>query len=403
MKNIDLSLLKDVWGRHPVEIPLPTGFQLFAENELANALKLYGSKDQIGLKASNKFAEYVTSVDGIATKEPISAFVMQASDRSLDDYLSRVDHINRSHEWSIAYFGLHGTSAKLWDRSRHCIDAILKVLGHRPAGRVDVDCFIGRYASTPVGIHVDYAHNFGFTYREGKTMYTWPFTKKELLYLKTPAYDAHKKDAIVLENRKNQLCYFPYDYLHVAETQNNVSLNVNISIWQSSKNTILNFLESKFVSQSVTKSLTSHSGAISLPDDVYKNINTTKQLIESSRLERQAALTELLFITTSGLSVPRPIDITIPFDVGKSFALNVQAMLGWYLMEDLNEILIASNGHCISCNYSDQLLAVLQLIINNKNRLKGGGRPQPFSQKDIEADYHLFKFFYQTGQIIEIV
>ncbi|WP_254706940.1 hypothetical protein [Ralstonia pseudosolanacearum] len=35
-------------------------------------------------------------------------------------------------------------------------------------------------------IHVDHAHNFGLTLRNGKTMFTWPGTRSDLVGMRFP-------------------------------------------------------------------------------------------------------------------------------------------------------------------------------------------------------------------------
>lgn len=94
-----------------------------------------------------------------------------SNDVDMDNYITRLEHMNQNNDWCIAYFGLHTINAQIWDIARNFAHIIYNNTDKKPTERVDVDCFLGNYASTHSGVHVDYAYNFAFTLRNGKSMY----------------------------------------------------------------------------------------------------------------------------------------------------------------------------------------------------------------------------------------
>lgn len=397
-----INEIRKCWDIRPSEIFLPANFQIFTEQELASGLKKYGLKNKNELQKYNKLAEFVTAIDNVKTKTPQLDFLISDNDTSIDDYLLRVDSLNKSREWSIAYFGLHGSNAAIWDKSKWFVDTVTRSLGYRPGGRVDVDCFIGRYSSTPSGIHVDGAHNFGFTFKDGKTMFTWPPERQELLWLKSPDYDIYKKDSLLLENSNDRVCYFPHNYLHVAETKSQVSLNVNISFWKYADdyNSIIKYIESKCFYKKISMSRLPVFGQVSLPLHEENTMNTVKLLIRNNSIEKQTALKALLSETTSGMKVPRPLRYDNFDDTTKSscFFINEIASLQWYELSDLSEIILASNGHCVVLEYSSDIKKILERVINTK-LLKQSFILKDLLEADIEKYHNIFSFLFETGTI----
>src|SRR6185437_16553018 len=124
-------------------------------------------------------SEVITVFNGKRTTEPCPEFLVLPTDNSFQDYVSRIEHL-ADDEWAVMYYGLHAASPIIWDVAKAFSDQLALSIGYRPGGRVDIDCFLGRYSATYIGIHADHAHNFGFTLRDGKTMFTWPGTRSDL-------------------------------------------------------------------------------------------------------------------------------------------------------------------------------------------------------------------------------
>ncbi len=399
MKQVVTELLDNTFvnygfGKKPMQLDLPAGFLICEEMELVKALKRYTEIPNI-LKINNKLAEFVTGINNLKTSMPINSFAISHSDLSLDDYLNRINTLNQDQEWSIAYFGLHGASEYIWDNAKLFIDVLSDAIGFRPGGRADVDCFIGRYSSTPSGIHVDDAHNFGFTFRNGKTMYTWNNSNKHLLWLKSPNYDAYKQDAIALENTVNCVCYFPHDYLHVAETKEQISVNLNISLWNSidEAQESIDYLCSKLAGNPIFENPGSFSGRARISKQVMTNFQCLTDMVMDGTYEKQLVLNHLLIQTTSGMKVPRPIFDTKLCTMESNFTCRPFASVQWYKLSN-DELAIGANGHCVSCTYDPDVESFLHEVITGLHF-----NVRKFNQHKQSKIYDLINFLYRSGAI----
>ncbi len=224
---------KESWGKQATELAIS---QIpFNDQDVLGALKEYAMCAN-DLRSRNAQSEAITVFNGKRTSAPRPDFLALPTDNTLDDYVSRIGRLAGNDEWAVMYYGLHAASPNIWDVAKAFSDQLALSIGYRPGGRVDIDCFIGRYSSTYVGIHADHAHNFGFTLRDGKTMFTWPGTRSDLVGVRFPDYESFKSEGIPLENKTNRVTYFPEDWLHVAETKSDVSINVNIAFWDGVQN-----------------------------------------------------------------------------------------------------------------------------------------------------------------------
>ncbi|WP_273758466.1 hypothetical protein [Bartonella sp. AU55XJBT] len=264
------------------------------------------------------------------------------------------------------YYGLYAATPVLWDAAKQFANQLAHSLGFSPGGRVDIDCFIGRYSSTHVGIHVDHAHNFAFTLQDGKTMFAWPSTRKDLQGLKYPEYEEHKPTATALQNLTDRVAYFPYDAFHVAETGEKVAVNINIAFWETAHDaqhhrdyvTHLLHLDDR------TRHDIRTSGRANLnPDNAFQH-STLKSTIANGTLKRHMLVFQLINDTSSRLCVGRPlIDIS---EIENEISLRPSATLQWVPLTETKELLIAANGHCASFEYSSPLEHFLSQLSSGK-------------------------------------
>lgn len=363
---VDQEFIRLYWDKKPIRLSLPGKSGICDEVTLLEALKRYSEiPDQLKLK--NKLAEFVTGVDCVATKEPVKAFAIQNDEASLDTYLTRVDKLNSPREWSVAYFGLHGASEVVWDSAKAFIKKLSMELGYRPGGRVDVDCFVGRYSSTPSGVHVDDAHNFGFTLRPGKTMLTWDPIHAHVKWLKAPGYEPYRKDALPLVNEEGFVCYFPHDALHVGETKERPSVNVNISFWKESEPSkeTYQYLFANIANERVLQNKVHGDGRFALSRFKAEDLKRMQNSIRSGGLEAHLAMNDLLEQTTFGLRVPRPVFGTTQLDFDVPIRLKDSATINWYLSDGLEEMLIGVNGHCLSCPKDPDVICFLEKVTDS--------------------------------------
>lgn len=352
-----------VWDQKAAE--LTTDLRI-PEEHLRDALMAYAHRPT-AIKTINAHSEAVSAIDGVRTPDVRRDLLVLESDVSLDSYANRVDQAMQNCEWSVAYFGLHAASPIMWDIAKSFADALAHNLGYRPGGRVDIDCFVGRYSSTHTGVHVDFAHNFAFTLRNGKTMFTWPGDRTDLLGLKSPDYDTHKASGTALENRTDRVAYFPQDFLHVAESKDEISINVNITFWEKGNDSqaTADYLRSLLRTPSYSRHDVRSSGPVSLnADNAYLQL-TMQALLNDGTLRRRMAAAQMISDTSARLGVGRPI--TEVREIDNLVALNTVSTVQWMPLEGLEEVLVAANGHVAAFPYSRDLDDLLMRLAAGEN------------------------------------
>lgn len=321
----------------------------------------------------NKATDFITSINGVLTPTPNRDMLAISNDVDMDHYIARLEHINQNNDWCIAYFGLHTINAKIWDTARNFAHIIYSNTDKKPTGRVDVDCFLGNYASTHSGVHVDYAHNFAFTLRNGKSMYTWSPNKKEVKGLKYPNYEQYKDNAKIIYNLTDNICYFPYDYYHVAESKKSTSLVVNIAFWEENDdvNTILEqvgkglFVGSDgldYIKLSNFSDDCFNSGLMELSSNNLDIFSYILNKFNQFNVRLKIIVYQLIKSTSLGLLVPRPIqEKNINHNLLKK---DTNAVLQWITLDDV--LMIASNGHCSCIFYFQDIELFLNDIVNHR-------------------------------------
>lgn len=352
---------KSIFGKKPAELK-PDKFCI-DEKEIFNALFAY--KNNINEIISKNFAaDFITAIDRKISPKPQSDMLVSDKDKDLDHYIQRLNSDLAEKEWCIAYFGLHTVNAVIWDKLKEFADRLGESLGYRPAGRVDIDLFIGKYKATHTGIHYDNAHNFAITLRGHKKMYTWEYNNSHLIGLKYPDYEMYKKDSIVINNKPDRICYFPHDALHVAESDDNISVVFNIAFWENSEKpkNILSFLQNNIIFNPQQRVLCTKSGRVYFNDqELISQIKN--RLIEEKELHKFINQYDLMQNTCSHLNLSRPISTeNISFNMKESISLRENSILQWIIDEESNEIIISSNGHAATLAYDKKIIFLLEML-----------------------------------------
>src|SRR5207245_3009425 len=96
----------------------------------------------------------------------------------------------------------------------------------------DVELFVSNNRLTPFGIHRDPASNFTLVVQGRKRMRLWPeafFTRRPPM--DAESYAAHLGQALTLEGEPGDLLYWPSSYWHVAESDGDLSVTMNICLY----------------------------------------------------------------------------------------------------------------------------------------------------------------------------
>ncbi|WP_375639778.1 MULTISPECIES: hypothetical protein [unclassified Bartonella] len=371
-----------VWAKQAAELSI--SHIPFSERDVLDALRQY-ALHPCKLSASNPKSEVITVVNGVRSPHPLPNFLVLETDRTIKEYTARVDQYAEGQEWAVMYYGLYAATPALWDAAKKFADQLAHSLGFRPGGRVDIDCFIGRYSSTYVGVHVDHAHNFGFTLQDGKTMFAWPGTRRDLQGLKYPEYEQHKTTAIALQNRTDRVAYFPHDAFHVAETGEKIAVNINVAFWETAHDAQhhRDYVKHLLHLDDRTRHDIRTSGRANLnPDNAFQH-SALNSAITHGTLKRHMLVSQLICDTSSRLCVKRPlIDVS---EIESEITLRPLATLQWVPLLETKELLIAANGHCANFEYSSHLESFLsQLSLGKKLDLaKLNDKSYRYAQEEI--------------------
>lgn len=310
-------------------------------------------------------AEAVTVIDGQRSDSLETSQMFDPDlDADMDTYIQRIETKMAGRFWNTAYFGLPAVNAEFWDFAKAFADLVAQALGHRPGGRVDIDCFVGRYEWTHTGAHVDYADNFAFTVRPGKVMLTWPSSVSGVGGAKWPEYNTFRDQSTPLKNLPDRIAYFPYDTYHVAESPEEVSLNMNLAFWDDCRDTgkVVDRVRHALNSKGPKRAPIGINGATTLAVEDADNLNTLRRLVSQGDVERWMAESALRRESSSRLGVPRPV--SGPVGLAAEVSLLPTAGLQWYVSESREWMMLGGNGHVAQMPFDRQLLDDLASLVD---------------------------------------
>lgn len=288
----------------------------FDDNMIFKTFLCY--KNQLkNFQKHNKATDFITSVNGSLTLTPDHSMLAISDDIDMNGYIARLENLHQNNDWCIAYFA--------------------------------------------------------FTLRNGKSMYTWSPDKKELKGLKYPNYEQYKDSAKVICNRTDNICYFPYNYYHVAESSNATSLVVNIAFWEENDDvdTIFEQINNSLFAGAdnlshikLSNFSNNHfnSGMVSLTDDNVDIFHYIHNRFNEFNIKLKIIAYQLIKTTSLGLLVPRPIQKQ-KID-GDFLIRDDNSILQWIVLDDM--LIISSNGHCSSIAYCQDIELLLNRILTNK-------------------------------------
>jgi hypothetical protein len=356
------EFVADIWRREAAELATcPVGPPVEALPACLNEFL----KSARGTSKSPSHAEAVTVVDGRRV-DPIDTSQMfdPAVDADLESYIQRIEKKMDGRFWNTACFGLPAVDPDFWDFAQEFANLLARVLGHRPGGRVDIDCFVGRYEWTHTGVHVDYADNFAFTARPGKVMLTWPASVAAVSGAKWPEYDAFRSESTPLKNLPDRIAYFPYDAYHVAESPEEVSVNMNLAFWNDCRDTgkVADRVRRALNSKGAKRAAVGINGATGLAVEDADNLNTLRRLVSQGEVEQWMAESALRRETSSRLGVPRPVRDTV--GLSGEVSIRPAAGLQWYVSESREWMMLGGNGHVAQLAFDDGLLDSLASLVD---------------------------------------
>jgi len=97
----------------------------------------------------------------------------------------------------------------------------------------EMGLYLGNYKKTPFGVHVDGCGVFSFPIVGRKKFRLWKpaFVKKNPQLNGTFSYGRYKKDSVLLELGRGDMCYWPSTAWHIAESTGEFSATWSIGVW----------------------------------------------------------------------------------------------------------------------------------------------------------------------------
>lgn len=126
--------------------------------------------------------------------------------------------------------------AELWRWARGLAACVIGARRRLPGHRVLCDAFIGQYARTPFGVHLDGASNFAACLIGAKRILLWSAEARAEALARHGALDPvrDRSSAISLDIRAGQVAYWPSRFWHVAEPGDGLSVTLNLAFYMRS-------------------------------------------------------------------------------------------------------------------------------------------------------------------------
>jgi hypothetical protein len=358
--------MRDVWFVRPLEVngTSPLAIEV-SEDDLWQAV--VAASERCGRQSGAGGVTYSMSLAGSPTASTPEWVMPQRADKTLDDYLGRVDNAASGSDWSCAFSGLQWVSAPLWDRAAQISEDLYREIGARPCGRSDVDIFMGHYQSTKVGVHQDFAHNMSFTLRGPKRLLTWPSSMSESIPERSEGYDSIRDRAVVLSGSEGGMTYFPPEEFHIGESPEaaTAALNfVNFEIRQSPEECSMSMLSSLIDKPSQSEAI--GDGSIVDTGGITYTFDQLLSVLSGGAAYRAAMTMWLESLTSFRLQAPRPRSLAEGADLPSAVALRTGSKLVFSEdPADASKLFFASDGYVQTCTDVPEVRAVLNVFASD--------------------------------------
>lgn len=283
----------------------------------------------------------------------VGDYLPQSSQPSLDSYLAFLDekvnnadlmlYINNVQEYHPVVWV---TLKKTLDRLYHHVDPL--------DGPVEVELFLGRYGSTPGGIHRDGCTNMHFVAKGVKQFYVWPehlsYENNTAVTQAFSAEEAYLDDADLnwqLEQRRHlragegSMIFCPHNWWHVAQADD-LCICLNMAVYRSGR-----------TKQQIMSSMSSVLDKVIKKENDFEYDSVVHQLSEyclSNEFRHEFELERLNHRSSNGLGALRPSTIIEKIDIA-NFEVYSWSKLQYKVID--SKILISINGHGLICQHTD--------------------------------------------------
>lgn len=175
---------------------------------------------------------------------------IKEQDSNILEYIERITKFGNNFTYSLN--NIQEYDQELWIRVMNFIQEFIDIVGV-PSDEVDIDTFLGKYNSTPRGIHTDQASTLMTVLYGKKRMLLWPpeYFEGKIDINNIQGSELRKtiinekiedfiEDAIVLEGYEGDTLYWPANYWHASyASEAEVNVVMNIGFFYSEKSDTL--------------------------------------------------------------------------------------------------------------------------------------------------------------------
>jgi hypothetical protein len=370
------TFVAQYWDRLPAVYRFP-------EAALPDAQDLFQALVRSATRTDGKDSGAAIFLDRVKLTNT-NGYLPQASDLHLEGYLDRIVGRPAKQELMYHQVGLQLHDEKLWDKAKNFVAASAGVVGLPIAG-VDLDTFLGKYRSTPRGIHTDPCQNFMLVVAGHKKMLVWSpeyFENKNFNIVGTPLhrtlidcdYREHLDAAIVLEGGPGEVIYWPPSYWHIGVAADQYEeltavVNINLHLGQTKAFMLSDILEKATNAVLGNKKVQFAYPETSNLSGEIKQIPALEQemLEQLRRILNNPAVDESLLERwlrhLSGQGFKGVLPLAANQECPANGNVSRTATLYWSCCRD--QLLVGANGHVKRFLAKPELLAVLELLNTN--------------------------------------
>ncbi|PGM47115.1 cupin-like domain-containing protein [Bacillus thuringiensis] len=365
------QFLEEYWEYSPIVVKKLFEEPIVNEEDIFNAMLLSGNDGNKRLWINNKLINNVKS------------YLPFSEDKNIDNYIQRISGTSSQDEVTYSQVGMQNYMPIVWENIKGWVKRIISKVG-LPTNTVDIDIFLGRYSSTPIGIHTDQASTFMHVVHGTKRMLVWPpdyFKNKNVKIigseLRKTIVDCnindYIQDAIVLEGTPGDTLYWPSDYWHVGISDNPQDLIVVLNIgffFGEKKEAMLSQVVSRILNYTLkdfpkVKTYLPNTPIeemqFELPNEEINYLEQFRSIINSSQIEDILREMWLKQLSSSGfIDVPKQLN-------GDMSSLKRKTIVRYknsdiYHCRRGNYISLFANGYFFKYVYNEKIIKLIELL-----------------------------------------
>lgn len=223
----------EIWERKPLKLPASPARPVVTPELLFQALVQASDAYRDGdPDVVARWLENGEVTVAHAGAHAIDDRLPMAADGSLVGYADRLARVGGHSDYLLNLPNPYAWNEALWNSVRDFAAHIYGLVGMVGDGAL-CDTYVGKYAATPFGVHLDGASNFTFGLHGQKTLYLWgpEFYEREMRGAAALDYRQFIDDALALTVGPGEIIYWPSRYWHIADSGRAFSVTMNVAFY----------------------------------------------------------------------------------------------------------------------------------------------------------------------------